>query len=120
MRLLVRAAALVVTLATLTPAQDAPDPFLPERILPQNALVYLSIPQSASISDDYAKSNLAKLANHPEIKSFTAPFEAWLKKRKTQPAQAGGRTTPPFNEQSKMMIGLTVDEIWDLLRGPLS
>jgi hypothetical protein len=115
-----RVSALIVALASLTLAQEAPDPFLAERILPQNALVFLSVPQSASISEDYAKSNLAKLVNHPEVKSFIAPFEAWLNKRKTQPAQAGGRATPPFNEQSKMMTGLSVDEIWDLLQGPLT
>src|SRR6185295_7449923 len=80
-----RAAVLTLALGSLTLAQDAPDPFLAERILPQNALVFLSIPQSAAASQDYAKSNLAKLVNHPEIRSFTAPLEAWIQKRKTQP-----------------------------------
>ncbi|MBI3857825.1 MAG: hypothetical protein HY293_19260, partial [Planctomycetes bacterium] len=120
MRLPVRVAALAFTLASITIAQEAPDSFLAERILPQNALVYLSLPQSASISDDYAKSNLAKLVNHPEIKSFTGPFEAWWKKRKTQPANVRGRMTPPFNEMAKGMTGLSIDEIWDLLQGPLA
>jgi hypothetical protein len=116
MHLFARAAALLLVLASLTLAQEAPDPFLAERILPQNALVYLSIPQSASISDDYAKSNLSKLINHPEVRAFTGPLENWWKKRKTQPA-AG---QPSFNERSKMMTGLTIDEIWDLLQGPLA
>jgi len=120
MRPFARAAALVLALATLTIAQEAPDPFLPERILPQNALVFLSIPQSAAVSQDYGGSNLAKLINHPEIKGFTAPFEAWLNRRKTQPTQAGGRPGPSLNEQSKAMIGLSVDEILELLQGPLT
>jgi len=120
MRPFARAAALVLALASLTLAQESPDPFLAERILPQNALVFLSIPQSASISEDYAKSNLAKLVNNPEMKSFTAPLEAWVKKRKTQPTQAGGRPGPSLNDQAKGMLGLSVDEIWDLLQGPLS
>jgi hypothetical protein len=120
MRPSARAAALVLALATLTLAQEAPDPFLPERILPQNALVHLSVPESAAVSQDFAKSNLAKLLNHPEIKSFTAPFEAWLNRRKTQPTQAGGRPSPSLNDQAKGMIGLSVDEILDLLQGPLS
>jgi hypothetical protein len=120
MRPSARAAVLVLALVTLTVAQEAPDPFLPERILPQNALAFLSIPQSATISEDYAKSNLAKMVNHPEVKAFTDPLEKWWKKRKTQAIQANGRVIPSFNEQSKMMTGLTIDEIWDLLQGPLS
>jgi hypothetical protein len=106
---LVRAAVLGFALASITIAQEAPDSFLAERILPPNALLYLSLPQSASISDDYAKSNLAKLVNHPEIKGFTGPLEAWWKKRKTQPANVGGRMTPSFNDLSKQMTGLTID-----------
>ena len=120
MRSSLRAAALVLALVTMTVAQEAPDPFLPERILPQNALVFLSVPQTAGLSDDYAKSNLAKMINHPEVKAFTDPLEKWWKKRKTQPVQADGRMMPSFNEQCKMMTGLTVDEIWDVLQGPLS
>jgi hypothetical protein len=120
MRPFARAAALLAALAALALAQEAPDPFLPERILPPNALVYLSVPQSASVSQDYAASNLAKLLKHPEIQGFTAPFEAWLNRRKSQPIQAGGRPGPSLNEQAKGMIGLSVDEILDLLQGPLS
>jgi hypothetical protein len=116
MRLSARSAALLLVLASLTLAQEAPDPFLAERILPQNTLVYLSIPQSASISDDYAKSNLSKLINHPEIRAFTGPLENWWKRRKTQPAQG----QPSLNERSRMMTGLTIDEIWELLQGPLA
>src|ERR1041384_8230817 len=89
MRPFVRTAVLGLALATLTIAQEAPDSFLAERIFPPNALVFLSVPQSASISDDYAKSNLAKMVNHPEIKGFTDPLLAWWKKRKTQPANVG-------------------------------
>src|SRR6185295_2056646 len=116
----IRTAALGLALATLTIAQEAPDSFLAERILAPNALLFLSLPQSASITDDYAKSNLAKLVNHPEIKSFTGPLESWWKKRKTQPANVGGRMTPSYNEMARQMTGLTIDEIWDLLQGPLS
>src|SRR5678815_3241354 len=112
MRPSARAAALVLLLATMSLAQEAPDPFLAERILPQNALAFLSIPQSAGLADDYAKSNLAKMIEHPEVKSFTEPLEKWWKKRKTQAVQDNGRAIPSFNEQCKMMTGLTVDEIW--------
>src|SRR6185295_8557596 len=120
MRLLARLAPLALLIATLTFAQEAPDPFLAERILAPNPLVFISIPQTASISDDYAKSNLSKLVNHPEIKSFTDPLEKWWKRRKTQPVGPAGQQTPSFNEQSKQMTGLTIDEFWDLLQGPLS
>src|SRR5436190_7019354 len=116
MRWTARSAALVLTLASLSLAQEAPDPFLPERILAPNALVHLSVPQSASISEDYAKSNLAKLVNHPEVKGFWDSFNSWWTRRRTQPA--GGQ--PSFNDQAKQMIGLTIDEVWDLLQGPLS
>ncbi|RPH48695.1 MAG: hypothetical protein EHM91_03980, partial [Planctomycetota bacterium] len=120
MRPSARPVVLVLALVTMTVAQEAPDPFLPERILPQNALVFVSIPQSAGLSDDYAKSNLAAMLRHPEVKAFTDPLETWWKKRKTQAVQANGRVIPSFNEQCKMMTGLTVDEIWDALQGPLS
>lgn len=120
MRLPARAGLLVLALAPLALAQDAPDPFLAERILPAHPLVFLSVPRSGSIAQDYAKSNLAKLVNHPEIQSFTAPLEAWVKKRKTQPAPPGGRPAPSLNDQAKGMTGLTVDEILELLQGPLA
>jgi len=116
MRWYSRFAALFLALASLSLAQEPPDPFLPERILAQNALVHLSIPQSAFLSDDYAKSNLSKLANHPEVRPFVASFESWWKRRKTQPA--GGK--PSFNDQAREAIGMSIDEVWDLLQGPLS
>lgn len=115
-----RSAALVLGFAALSLAQDAPDPFLAERILPQNALLHLSIPQSASISDDYAKSNLSKLLHDPEVRPFIASFESWWKRRKTQPVQVGGRVTPSLNDQAREKIGVSIDELWDLLQGPLS
>jgi hypothetical protein len=120
MRPIARATVLLLALASLTLAQEAPDPFLAERILPQNALMFLSVPQSSAVTEDYAKSNLARLMNHPEVKSFLAPFEAWVKKRKTQPTQAGGRPGPSLNDQAKAMTGLSVDDILDVLQGPLS
>jgi hypothetical protein len=116
MRWYARSAALILALASLTLAQDAPDPFLAERILPQNALVHLAIPQSAFLSGDYAKSNLSRLVNDPEVRPFVASFESWWIRRKTQPA--GGR--PSFNDQVRETIGLTIDEVWGLLQGPLS
>jgi hypothetical protein len=116
MRWTARSMALTLALASLTLAQDAPDPFLPERILPQNALIHLSIPQSPSISDDYAKSNLSKLVNDPEVRPFVASFESWWNRRKTMPAG----NSPSFNDQAREAIGLSIDEVWDLLRGPLS
>jgi hypothetical protein len=120
MRPISRAVVLILGIASLTMAQEAPDPFLAERILPQNALVFLSIPQSSFLSAEYAKSNLAKLVDHPEIRSFIGPLESWWKRRKTLPVQAAGRMTPSFNDQIKEMTGLTIDEIWELLQGPLS
>jgi hypothetical protein len=116
MRWTSRSTALILAFASLSLAQEAPDPFLAERILAQNALIHLSIPQSASISDDYARSNLAKLVNHPEVRPFIASFESWWKRRKTQPA--GDK--PSLNDQSREAIGLSIDEVWDLLQGPLS
>jgi len=52
MRPIARTLALGLVLATLTLAQEAPDSFLAERILPQNALVFLTIPQSALVTGD--------------------------------------------------------------------
>ena len=116
MRWYARSAALILAFASLTLAQEAPDPFLAERILPQNALVHLSIPQSAALSADYEQSNLARLVHDPEVRPFIASLESWWIRRKTQPA--GGR--PSFNDQARETIGLTIDEVWALLQGPLS
>jgi hypothetical protein len=116
MRSIVRGAALALTLATLTLAQEAPDPFLAERILPQNALVYLSMPQNSWKSPEYATSNLFKLINHPEIKAFSEPIQKWLNKRKTQ--QVGNQ--PSINDTVKQMTGLSLDEIETLYEGPIS
>src|SRR5689334_6885163 len=96
-----RSAVLLLGFAALTLAQDAPDPFLAERILPQNALIHLSVPQSAFLADDYAKSNLAKLIQDPEVRPFIASFESWWKRRKTQPVQANGLVTLSYNDQAR-------------------
>jgi hypothetical protein len=116
MRRTARSATLILAFATLCIAQEAPDPFFPEKILAQNALIHLSIPQSAFLSADYAQSNLSKLLNDPEVRPFIASFETWWKRRKTQPA--GG--APSFNDRARQEIGLSIDEVWDLLQGPLS
>ncbi|HLY75394.1 MAG TPA: DUF2950 family protein [Planctomycetota bacterium] len=116
MRWTSRSAAVILALASLSLAQEAPDPFLAERILAQNALIHLSVPQSASISGDYAKSNLAKLLDHPEVRPFIASFESWWKRRKTEPVA----NKPSLNDQSREAIGLSIDEVWGLLQGPLS
>ncbi|HUR38099.1 MAG TPA: DUF2950 family protein, partial [Planctomycetota bacterium] len=115
-----RSAVLLLGFAALTLAQDAPDPFLAERILPQNALIHLSIPQSAALADDYAKSNLAKLIQDPEVRPFIASFESWWKRRKTQPVQVNGQALPSYNDQARQMLGVSIDELWELLQGPLS
>jgi len=111
---------LLLASAALSLAQEAPDPFLAEKILPQNALIHLSIPQTAGLADDYAKSNLAKLIQDPEVRPFIASFESWWIRRKTQPVNVRGRVSPSFNEQARQMTGLTIDELWALLQGPLS
>ncbi len=103
-------------LAALAVGQGAPDPFLMERLLPQDALLYVSVPQSASLAEDYKKSHLARLVDHPEIRAFTAPVEAWWKKRKNEATATG----PSWNEMVRESAGLTIDEIRDLLQGPLS
>jgi len=111
--------ALFLVLASVALSQDGPDPFLLERVLAPGALLYVSVPQSAAVSEDYKKSNLARLWNHEEIRSFLEPVEKYWKKRKTEPAQVGGDAQPPLNEMLKQTVGLTIDELWDLLGGPL-
>ena len=112
MRSIARALVLLAAIGTLTLAQEAPDPFLAERILPQNALVYLSMPRNSLKSPEHAASKLAKMINHPEIKSFIDSFQKWFEKRKTQ--RVGDQ--PSMNEQVKAATGLTLDEIEAIYR----
>lgn len=110
-----RTLAALALLAALLGGQEPPDPFLTERILSPGALLYLSVPQSPAASEDYAKSHLARLFRNEEVASFLEPLEKWWKRRKTE---AGA--DPSWNDAVKEFTGFTIDELWDLLGGPLS
>lgn len=115
-----RAAALALALASLSfGPQAGPDPHFLERLLPPDALFYLSIPQSPAASEDYARSALARFWEHPEIRAFREPIERWWHKRKTEPVQFAGEVLPSWNDAVRQEVGLSIDEIWDLLGAPL-
>jgi hypothetical protein len=114
------ALALALVLGPLAVGQDKPDPFALERLLGPDALFVASLPRTPAAAQGYDGSELRKLWEHPEVRAFLAPFEAWLQSRKTQPAaDLRGRQMPPFNEMSREFTGLTIDELWDLLQGPV-
>lgn len=108
------APALLLCLAAL--GQEAPDPFLMERVLPPGALLYLAVPQSARLSEDYRQSHLARFLENEEIRPFADSLLKWWKRRKND----GVRGEPSWNELLRQMWGLSIDELWDLLGGPLS
>ena len=54
------------------------EPFLMEKILPQNALLHLSIPRSEKVALGYVGSNLKKMLDHPEIRGVIEPVEKYL------------------------------------------
>jgi hypothetical protein len=115
-----RAATLALALTTLSfGLQAAPDPHLLERLLPPDVLFYLSIPQSSAASQDYARSGLARFWEHPEIRAFRRPIERWWHKRKTEPVQFAGEVFPSWNDAVRQTVGLSIDEIWEVLRAPL-
>ncbi len=121
MRPFARSLAVLAAAASLGIAQERFDPFALERLLPPGALLYLSIPQSPAASEDYATSAVRRFWENDEIRSFKAPIEAWWAKRKTQAVpDPAGRPTPSFNETVKGATGLTIDELWSLLGGPLT
>lgn len=115
-----RAALLAFALAGLSLGPQAgPDPCLLERLLPPDVLFYLSLPQSPAASEDYARSGLARFWEHPEIQAFRAPVERWWRKRKTEPVQFAGEVQPSWNDAVRQQVGLSIDELWDLLGAPL-
>lgn len=115
-----RATLLAFALAGLSLGPQAgPDPYLLERLLPPDVLFYLSLPQSPAASEDYARSGLARFWEHPEIRAFRAPVERWWRKRKTEPVQFAGEVQPSWNDAVRQQMGLSIDEIWDLLGAPL-
>jgi hypothetical protein len=115
-----RAIVLAALLAPLVLPRQAPDPFLLERLLPPNPLLYISVPQSPAVSQDYQKSDLHRFWNHPEVRQFAEPVEAWWKKRKTEPIPVRGQVQPSLNELARQAVGLSIDELWELLQGPLA
>jgi hypothetical protein len=122
MRTLARSLTLLLAAAALGTAQERFDPFALERLLPAGPLLYLSVPQSPAASEDYATSAVRKFWENDEIRAFKAPLEAWWAKRKTQavPDPAGGPPSPSFNDVVKGATGLTIDDLWDLARGPFT
>lgn len=120
MRTPLRAILLAALLAPVAFVQEGPDPFLMERVLPPGAILYLSIPQSPAASEGYRKSNLRAALEHPEIRPFIDSFETWWKRRKTEALPAANPQSLSWNDIVRNEIGLSIDEIWDLLSGPLS
>jgi hypothetical protein len=120
MRTPVLAALLTGLLAPLAFVQEGPDPFLMERILPPGTLLYLSVPQSPAASEGYLKSNLRAALEHPEVRPFIESFETWWKRRKTEALPAANPQNPSWNDVVRNEVGLSIDEIWDLLGGPLA
>ena len=99
----------------LLSAED-PDPFFLEKLLPENTLLYLSIPNNAGVSEDYQKSTLHRLLQHPEVKSFLEPLEAYVAKRRKEE----DKWRILGDETWRKMTGLTLEEIWELARGPIA
>jgi hypothetical protein len=120
MRTPLMAILLAALLAPVAFVQEGPDPFLMERVLPPGAILYLSIPQSPAASEGYLKSNLRAALEHPEVRPFIESFEAWWKRRKTEALPAANPQSPSWNDAIRNEIGLSIDEIWDLLGGPLA
>ena len=85
----VRTAIFAALLAAFSFRQEAPDPFLLERVLPPEPLFYLSVPQSPRVSEGYRASHLRRLIENEEVKAFVEPLEAWWKKRRTDPGPRG-------------------------------
>lgn len=100
-------------------SQDAADPFLLEKLLPSDTILYLSIPNDPARGEDFRKSNLHNLLNHPEIRFFLEPFERYLAKRKNEDRERPGGTEPSWNRLLQHGIGLTIDELFRLLQGPI-
>ena len=115
-----RLPALLAIGLALVSGQDKPDPFALERLLPPDALFVLSLPRTPAAAKGYDGSELRKLWEHPEVRAFLAPFEAWLEKRRTaRVPDLAGRPQPSFDELSQQVSGLTLDELWGVLQGPL-
>lgn len=112
----VRTALLATLLAAFPFRQEAPDPFLLERVLPPDPLFYLSVPQSPRVSRGYRASNLRRFMEHEEVKAFVEPLETWWKKRRSD---RGPRGEPSWNDMVKEMVGLTIDELLGLIDGPI-
>ncbi len=113
---------LFLLLAPILIAAEEPDPFFLERVLPESTLLYVSIPNSAAVSEDFPKTSLYKLIHHPEVQSFLEPLRAYMDKMKKEKEEPDRWLD--FNilrdESWKKKTGLTFDEIWGLAQGPIS
>ncbi len=120
MRRFAQGAFLALLLGPPTAGQESADPDLMERVLAPDALLYLSIPRSDGIPEAYRGSNLHKLVNHPEVRDLIGPLERHWAKRKNEAATGPKGEIPSWNEQFRSEAGLTIDELREFLRGPLS
>jgi hypothetical protein len=83
------------------------DPDFLAKLAPADAYFYLSIPNDPERTEEFKRSNLHRLIHHPEVQKFVEPIQTMIRDllKKDDPV---GKAT-----------GLTLDEIWSLLGGPL-
>src|ERR1043166_3758619 len=93
--------------ALLSLPGQKPDPELLTKLAPADAYFYLSIPNDPVRAEEYQRSNLHRLVEHPEVRKFVDPIKDAI------------RDLLKKDDVVTKETGLTLDEIWGLLGGPL-
>src|SRR5438876_1215725 len=83
------------------------DPELLAKLAPANTYFYLSVPNDPERGEEYKRSHLHRLVDHAEVRKFVEPIESMV------------RDLLKKDDLVNKTTGLTLDEIWALLGGPL-
>ena len=106
-RILIALLVPVLALSCSGPDAESPKQELLAGLVPDSTFFYLSIPNDPQREEEYRKSNLHKLVNHPSVKRFIEPLESYVSELIDK------------DENVKQAAGLSIREFMDLLGGPL-
>ncbi|MEW6355628.1 MAG: DUF3352 domain-containing protein [Planctomycetota bacterium] len=109
MRIAIAAVVLLCTALGVASAQDAPQPFRPERCLPSDTIAYAEIPDFEATTARFKETAIYKIWSEPEVQIFAAPIKDYISKK-------FGELKDKFLAE----VGIPFDELYTAFSGQIA